>query len=101
MSGPKYTNRAQQRVLTALTAMAGNEVFGITTGELAKKLRTSASNVTRDMANLTEAGLAEQMESGAWRLTPRMAQIALTVLNNLDRARSQVEETHQRYTRTR
>lgn len=97
----RYINAAQQRVLKALVLLVGHELEGIAPGELAKALRTSASNTTRDLANLKEAGLAEPCEHGRWRCTPRMAQLAMTVLTNLDRARQRVEETHQRYTRTR
>lgn len=97
MSATNYINAAQQRVLKILMLLAGHEVMGLAPGEIAKAVRTSASNITRDLANLREAGYAEQLESGAWRITPRIGQIALRVLNSLGEARKRVEETAQRF----
>lgn len=98
MSAPNYINAAQQRVLKVLMLLAGHEMMGLAPNEIAKAVRTSASNVTRDLANLREAGMAEPLESGAWRITPKVGQIALRVLNALGEARRRVEETAQRFT---
>ena len=92
-----YINAAQQRVLKLLMLLAGHEVMGLAPGEIAKAIRTNPSNVTRDLANLREAGLAEPLENGQWRITPRMGQLALRVLNALGEARKRVEETAQRF----
>lgn len=98
MSAANYINAAQQRVLKLLMLLAGHEVLGLAPGEIAKALRTSASNVTRDLANLKEAGMAEPLaDTGRWRITPRVGQIALRVLNAIGEARSRVEETAQRF----
>ncbi|MGB3749425.1 MAG: helix-turn-helix domain-containing protein [Rhodanobacter sp.] len=97
MSAPNYINAAQQRVLKTLMLLAGHEVMGLAPGEIAKAVRTSASNVTRDLANLREAGMAETLDTGAWRITPRVGQIALRVLNSLGEARKRVDETAQRF----
>jgi len=97
----RYINDAQQRVLKTLMLLTGHEVQGLSPGEVAKAIGTSASNVTRDLANLKEAGLAETLESGRWRVTPRFGQAALRILNALGEARSRVEEVHQRFTVTR
>lgn len=94
-----YINGAQQRVLQALLVLAGHEIDGLAPGQIASALGTSASNTTRDLSNLKEAGLAESLESGRWRLTPRIPQIAVAMLNALDRASSRVDEVKQRYTR--
>lgn len=94
-----YTNAAQQRILQVLLVLAGHEIDGLAPGQIATAVKTSASNVTRDLANLKEAGLAEQLESTRWRLTPRVPQIAVAMLAALDRARSRVDEVTQRYTR--
>lgn len=101
MMARTYINAAQQRVLRMLPLLAGHAVFGLAPGEIAAALRTSPSNVTRDLANLREAGLAEPLETGRWCLTPRMGQIALRVLKSLDDAKSRVAEMEQRYTRDR
>jgi DNA-binding IclR family transcriptional regulator len=98
MSDTAYINAAQQRVLKTLMLLAGHEVMGLAPGEIAKAIRTNPSNVTRDLANLREAGLAEPLDSGAWRVTPRMGQLALRILNALGEARKRVDEVAQRFT---
>lgn len=98
MSTTNYINAAQQRVLKTLVLLAGHEVFGLAPSEIAKAIKTSASNVTRDLANLKEAGLAEPLESGKWRVTPRVGQLALRILNALGEARRRVDEVAQRFT---
>lgn len=94
-----YINDAQQRVLRTLTMLCGHELDGLAPGEIAKALQTQPSNTTRDLANLRESGLAEPLDSGRWRITPRMAQLALAVLKSLDVAQQRVEETRLRFTR--
>lgn len=98
MAAGNYINAAQQRVLSILMLLAGHEVMGLAPGEIAKAVRTSASNVTRDLANLREAGMAEPLaDTGRWRITPRVGQIALRVLNALGDARKRVDEVAQRF----
>lgn len=94
-----YTNAAQQRVLRALTILAGHEVMGVAAMQLAKALRTSASNVTRDMANLCIAGFAERLDNGNYRLGPRLIQIAQSHSHGLADIKARVEEIEQRYSR--
>lgn len=97
----RYINAAQQRILKMLLRLAGHEIEGIAPSELAAALRTSASNVTRDLANLREAGLAEPMENGRWRLTPRVVQVSLAASTAFTRAQERLDEVRQRFTRTR
>ncbi|MFZ5659168.1 MAG: IclR family transcriptional regulator [Pseudomonadota bacterium] len=96
----RYQNNSQQRILRVLMCLFGHEVSGLAPGELAKLADISPQDATRDLANLRIAGLAEQMpESGRWRLTPRLPQKALAMLNAINRAAAKIEETQQRYTR--
>lgn len=96
-----YINAAQQRLLKAVLLLAGNELAGLAPSDLAKALDTNPSNVTRDLANLKEAGLAEQLpDTGRWRLGPKVVQIAVDFYTNLDRTQSRVDEIKQRYTRS-
>ncbi|HEY4145192.1 helix-turn-helix domain-containing protein [Pinirhizobacter sp.] len=97
MSTSNYINAAQQRVLNTLLLLCGHEIMGLAPGEISKALRTSASNVTRDLANLREAGLAEPLESGKWRVTPRLGQQAIKILNALNDATSRVDEVRRRF----
>lgn len=99
MNDRTYTNAAQQRILQVLLALGGHEVNGLAPSQIAGLVETSASNITRDLANLREAGLAEPLESGRWRLTPKLPQIAVRLFNNLESARQRVAEVTQRYTR--
>ncbi len=96
-----YTNAAQQRVLQLLLRLAGHEVDGLAPGELAKALSTTPSNITRDLFNMQAAGVAEQVqESGRWRLSPRVPQIGVAMLNGIGRAQSKIDEVQNRFTRT-
>lgn len=95
-----YESSSQQRILKVLMAMFGREVAGIAPGELAKLAEITPQEATRDLANLRIAGLAEQMaDTGRWRLTARLPQKALVMLNEINRAAERIKETQQRYTR--
>lgn len=95
-----YINAAQQRLLKAVVLLAGNEFNGLAPSDLAKALNTNPSNVTRDLANLKESGLAEQLpDTGRWRLGPKLVQIALAFSDSMARSSSRMNEINQRYTR--
>ena len=95
-----YINNSQQRLLRTILLLAGNELAGLAPSDLAKALDTGPSNVTRDLANLKEAGLAEQLpDTGRWRLGPKVVQIAVDFQLSLGRSQSRVDEIRQRYTR--
>lgn len=104
----QYTCAAQQRLLAVQMALAGHEVDGISLMELTTALATRAgkdpksqkNNIFRDLHNLKEAGLAEQLpDSERWRLAPRLVQIATNYQRYLDRAAARLDETRQRYGR--
>lgn len=98
---PKYIAESQQRVLKTLDVLFGHEVNGLASGQIAKLVGTSASNTTRDLANLKEAGFAEEViGTGNWRISPRLGQRALAILHTLDREAKKLEETRSRFTRT-
>jgi DNA-binding IclR family transcriptional regulator len=95
----RYINAAQQRVLDMLQRLAGHESDGIAPVDLARALATNNSNVTRDLANLQAAGLAEPMESGRWHLTPRIVQISVAAAACFARAQDRLDEARSRYSR--
>jgi len=99
MSTPRYINAAQQRVLKMLLRLAGHEIEGLAPSELATALRTSASNVTRDLANLHEAGLAEKLPNDRWRLTPRIVQISVAAGSAFAAAQDRLDEARLRFSR--
>lgn len=94
-----YTNAAQQRILAAVVALAGHEADGLAPSQLAQALRTTPSNITRDLANLREAGFAEQLASGNWRLGPKQVQIALSFQRGLADLKARHDEITNRFTR--
>lgn len=95
-----YINAAQQRLLRVIVLLAGNEFGGLAPSDLAKALDTNPSNITRDLANLKEAGLAEQLsDTGRWRLGPKVVQIAVAFSEHIARTSDRMAEIKQRYTR--
>jgi len=95
-----YSNAAQQRILKVIQILAGQELQGLAPTDLARALGTTPSNVTRDLANLREAGWAEEMaDTGRWRLGPKPIQIALAFSDGVQRARQKLDEIQARYTR--
>jgi DNA-binding IclR family transcriptional regulator len=100
MTTSAYLSDGQQRLLALVRLLAGNEVHGLAPGEIAKAQGCSASLVTRDLANLKEAGFAEQIvETGRWRLGPTLVQVALAHSRELEKAERKLAETKQRFSR--
>lgn len=96
----KHLCEPQQRILKLLGVLAGQEVHGLAPSDIAKAQGCTASIVTRDLANLRIAGMAEQVpETGRWRLAPPIVQIAIRHQVGLARAQSKVDEIRSRYTR--
>jgi DNA-binding IclR family transcriptional regulator len=96
----KYTCAPQQRILKLLIVLAGHEITGLSPSEIATALSCSASVTTRDLANLKQAGMAEQIPAtGRWCLSPQIVQIALRHQVAMERARSRLDETAQRFSR--
>lgn len=100
MSGD-YTHEGQQRVLSLVKLLAGNEITGMAPGDIARQQDCSPSCVTRDLDNLRTAGFAEQVpETNLWRLSPLVVQIATRHMTALDRAEQRLAETRNRYSRS-
>lgn len=100
MAKHRYDNAAQQRVLKVMLALFGHEIDGLAPGQIAKIVGTNPGNVTRDLHNLVEMGIAERMpHNDNARIAPRIGQKALAILNNIDSAAKRIDETRNRYTR--
>lgn len=96
-----YTNEGQQRVLRLINTLAGHEITGRAPSDLARETNCTASTITRDLANLKEAGFAEVVpETGCWRLSPQIVQIAIRHMGALDRATQRLEEVRSRFSRS-
>ncbi len=95
-----YSNESQQRLVRLLLLLAGNEFHGLAPGEIAKALQVNPATTTRDLFNLKESGVAEQIEeTGRWRLGPKLVQISLAYQTNIARAKSRLAEVDQRFSR--
>lgn len=93
----KYISNSQQRALNTLKALFGHESTGIASKDLAQQLDTKASQVFKDLMNLQEAGLAEQLPDKNWRVAPALGREVFKIMNNLDTARRRLDETANRY----
>src|SRR2546421_11288753 len=72
-----------QRSLAILDVLADEPALG--TNEIARRLGTSASTTSRQLATLVEAGLVEHVPStGRYRLGIRLVALATSVLGRLD-----------------
>lgn len=103
MSQPttSYTNEGQQRILRLINVLSGHEITGRAPSDLARETDCTASTITRDLANLKEAGFAEVVpETGCWRLSPQLVQIAIRHMAALDRAAQRLEEVRSRFSRS-
>lgn len=97
MSETNYTSTTQQRGYRTMKALFGHEEVGITTQELANKLDTSTDRVFKDLKNLEEAGLAEQLPNKKWRISPALGRESFKIMNALDTARRRLDEAFARY----
>lgn len=96
---PDYSNAAQQRILKVLDLLFGHEITGLAPGEIAKSIAATASSITRDLANLTEAGMAEEVQgTGRYRITPRLGRRCMATLQTFDRAEQQLGDLKARFT---
>lgn len=100
MSEREYSNASQTRGYRVLLTLAGHEVTGLSPMEIAKAVGANPSAITRDLRVLQDEGLAEPiLETGRWRLGPKLVQVALAFSDHLARAQRKVDEIQQRYTR--
>jgi hypothetical protein len=65
MAAASYLNTAQQRVLRTLATLIDRGSGGALPSEIADTIGTIASNTTRDLANLRQAGFARSVD-GRW-----------------------------------
>lgn len=100
MTEDRYRSESQQRILKILLTLGGHEINGLSPGEISKSLNIQPAHITRDLANLKIAGIAESIpETGRWRLTPKVPQIAMAMLREIEKREGFISETKQRYTR--
>jgi len=101
MTSPAYINKAQQRLLQIIDLLAGHEVQGLLPSEIAKAIGSGAPLVTRDMANLQQAGWAERTpKSDRWRLSPHVIQLSLRYAAGLAESERALKDISQRFGRS-
>lgn len=89
---------AAVKVLSLIPLLAGNEMTGLTPGQLAKSLDISPAQIGHYLVTLQEAGFAEPLgDTGRWTLGPRLMQVALAHLSHMDRQQKVLDETKQRF----
>ena len=100
MAEKTYDNASQERGYAVLLTLAGHEFAGLAPSEIAAAVNASRSRITSDLRVLQKMGLAEPiLETGRWRLGPKLVQIAIAFSDQLNRARTKLDEITQRYTR--
>jgi DNA-binding IclR family transcriptional regulator len=96
-----YINEPQQRLLQLIDLLAGHEIQGLAPSEIAKAMRCSAPQVTRDMENLRHAGWAERTPKGdRWRLSPHPIQLAIRHAQALSDGKRALDDVAQRFSRS-
>lgn len=95
-----YISDNSQRTLKILEILAGNELKGLTPGQVAKATGISPSNVTRALHNLLHFGWVElhPQIKGHWRLSvSKLTKVAMGILREVDGANAAVYDM-KRYT---
>lgn len=94
----QYTSNPQQRLLNLILLLGNNISTGIAPLQLAKALRVTPSSITRDLANLEEAGWAEAVPStGLWRITSKICRLSKSVEIHLGQEQQKLTELQKRY----
>ncbi len=93
----KYTSKSQQRGYRTLKALFGHEFKGISNQDLAKQLSLPPTKTFKDLKNLEQAGLAEQLPDDKWRVSPSLGREALKILNHVNESRQRFDELTSRY----
>lgn len=97
MTTTKQTTQSAGHVLTVLDVLARHFAHGLTNTDLQKATGFNAPNITRYVATLEAAGFAERIpETGRIRPSIRFAQMAVGILNDVDRAKNRLNEIQTR-----
>jgi DNA-binding IclR family transcriptional regulator len=92
-------NEAQQRLIRIITTLAGHELNGLTQQSIALSIKANDDRVHHDLRNLAHSGLAERLETGRWRLGPKLIQIGLDYHAGQLRIQRQAQDLRERYTK--
>ncbi len=94
-------NKSAAKVLAVLDVLSNNFFHGYASSELAQATGYSASDITRYVNTLVNAGFAERIpETGRIRPSVRFANKSIQIMNALNQAESQVEQLKNRINRS-
>ena len=84
------------RLLKVLKSLKGQAVTGISNKEIADVLGLSPVDVSRDLEDLIEEGLAIKLDNGRFAHSVQMIQIAQAYATQIARIQGQITEMNQR-----
>ena len=84
------------RLLKVLKALKGQAVTGISNKDIADVLGLSPVDVSRDLEDLIEEGLAIKLDNGRFAHSVQMIQIAQAYATQIARIQAQITEMNQR-----
>ena len=101
MSTPDKSQAQTRRAVQILLTLAGHEVRGLRTSEVAKAIHCIASTTTRDLQVLMDEGVVERVpgQLDGWRLGPKIVQISFAHTKGMARIQHQTDEVTQRFSR--
>lgn len=85
------------RICGLMVLLAGHTRHGLAPSEIAKKLDTSPANVTRLVAQLKSTGFVEDTPLKRLRLGPKVVQIALSHLSDMQQGEDELADLRRRY----
>ncbi|MGK8252730.1 helix-turn-helix domain-containing protein [Moraxella lacunata] len=90
---------ATKRALQVIKALQGKTFSGVSVSELATALKTSSSNICRDLDDLVSEGFAEKRTDGRYQLSISLLQIAKSHQSETERLQERINEYNQRISR--
>lgn len=90
------TSKKAQRLLRVFLAMDAHPIVGIGNKELADGLGLTPTQVSRDLEDLTAAGLAIRLDNGNYAYSVRTLQIAERFRQQQERLTAKLAETAER-----
>lgn len=93
------THASAERILTVLDLLMRHFVHGLSASDIVKSENLTAPSVSRYLSTLEATGWAERIpETNRWRASHRVAQRAMTVLSEIDKAEQRLREMRVRLT---
>jgi len=88
---------SQERICEIVRLLCENHVSGLTNKELSVRLKTSETNICRDMALLKKNEWVIQNNGSRWRLSPAFGGLAGRIMRSYQEARLRLTEEEARY----